>query len=57
MSATKKVKIKALENINKNFLSLMLTLGFFLSSKMTIKTITRIQIKIEEPFREKKEKK
>jgi len=57
MSATKKVKIKALENINKNFLSLMLTPGFFLSSKMTIKTITRTQIKIEEPFREKNEKK
>lgn len=47
------------ENENKkiNFLSRLLTPGFFLSSKITTIKITNIQTKIELPLREKKEKK
>ena len=57
MSAIKKVKINDPENINMNFLSLMLIPGFFLSSKIITKTIIKIQIKTDDPLREKKEKK
>jgi len=51
------VNKKDRENKMMNFLSRLLIPGFFRSSKITTIIITKIQIRIELPLREKKEKK
>jgi len=57
ISVRKAVSKKEIENKKINFLSLIFNPGFFFSSKIITKAITRIQMKIEEPFKEKNEKK
>lgn len=56
-SANKKVKNKETENKMINFLSFLLIPGYFFSSRIATPIIIKIQINIELPFKEKKEKK